>query len=110
MSGDMLKLNSGIFIDYGCTGLTAIQGQGVFIPFNHNGGQAMRDLDEFLVKHHYCEPGEGVPVDILNRDPQDILAAHDLLEQATRDNGGVFPPDYEERFLGPNGLLARKSQ
>jgi hypothetical protein len=109
-TGDALKLGGGIFIDYGCTKLTPITGTGVFIRFNPDGGQAMRDLNEFLVKHRYCEPGEGVPGDILDRDPWDIIEAHNLLERMIRDNGGVCSQELVERFHARCRHEGRKSQ
>ena len=54
-------LHGGIFLDHRCTQITYLPHEGVFIPFNPNGGQAMRDLDDLLRKHPIFGQEEGVP-------------------------------------------------
>lgn len=54
-------LHGGIYVDYQCSGITNLQGEGVFIPLDPNGGPAMRELDTFLKKYCYLPEGESIP-------------------------------------------------
>lgn len=114
----IIKLTcGGIFIDNECTKLTHFMGPGIFIPFpyGYNGIQAMRALDQFLIKYYGFEPGEGVPTDILERnlpDIQEIVERRDQLEQLIQDNGGPYgcPPELVEQFHEQSRRLGRKSE
>ena len=50
MARTALKLGSGTHMSFGGSSITVIQEPGIFIPYDPNGGQAMDELNRFLVR------------------------------------------------------------
>lgn len=107
MARTALKLGSGTHMSFGGSSITVIQEPGIFIPYDPNGGQAMDELNRFLVRYGYCPPGEGIPDEILGLRPEDSAIAHTLRTWMKQDNNNLDDQELEEKFrerirhLGP---------
>lgn len=92
------KLGAGVFLGFDGSAPRVIQGEGIFIPYDPNGGEAMEELNRFLVRYGYCAPSEGIPDEILGRRLEDIAIASSLRRWMIQDNNNLDDPELEEKF------------
>lgn len=88
-------------------GVAHIPEAGIFIPYSEHGGPAMKALNRLLVYYRYCNPGEGIPDDILRRGLEDSAIAKMLLTWMKQDSNNSDDQELEERFRARVRELSR---